>query len=150
MALLQLLTLGLKHSQRFPASKGGARAGLSASAADRAWGRRVPPESVFGKTPGFTIPVSCIITESVSPQPATKRQLAGPQQLLGSEFTCQGAQIYIPESMGEAGAGAQAPSLLTWLSLPFLRELLPWMWMGFLLLPRARSPQSTSHQALFS
>lgn len=93
MALLQILTLGLKHSQRSPASKGGARAGLSASAADWAPGWRVPPESVFRGIPGFTIPVSCFIAELVSPQPTTKRQLEGPQQLLGSEFTCQGAQI---------------------------------------------------------
>lgn len=54
---------------------------------------RVPPESMSGRTLGFTIPVSCFIDELISPQPTTKRQLEGPQQLLGSVFTCQGTQI---------------------------------------------------------
>lgn len=47
----------------------------------------------FGRILGFTIPVSCFLAEPGSPHPTTKRQLEGPQQLLGSELTCQGAQI---------------------------------------------------------
>lgn len=73
MPLLQTLTLGLKHSQGLlPQRETGQ---VYASAADWAWDKRVPPESVFGRSLGLTIPVSCFITELVSPQSTTKRQL---------------------------------------------------------------------------
>lgn len=115
--------------------EGGGRAGLTCSG----WDRAAPPEACLG--------VSCFITEPVSPAVSHQEAAIGASATTGLHVGLRGCQDLDPVVYSRAGACVQAAQLPD-LGSSFSKRI-PAV-DGFPASSGAWSPQSTSHQDLFS